>query len=117
MNTTYFIARPGFVVREIADAFILVPVNTGQVYLKSDEPDNQIPSLSSMLPEFNGMIQLDHIGLFLWNQLATPKTVSELIRLVNQEFDTHGRDITKDILAFLNTGILNQIIFVLKDIS
>ena len=44
-----FIARDGFVVREILGEYMLVPMDTGNVHLSD----------GSMLPEFNGIIELN----------------------------------------------------------
>lgn len=100
-----YLARPGFLVREIVGESMLVPIDTSGVHL-ADEED---------LPEFNGMIQLDEVGVFLWREMESPKTVSELVEAVKKEFQTDGLDIESDIREFLETGFKNQIIFIMKD--
>lgn len=99
-----FIARKGFVVREILDEYMLVPMNTGNVHLSD----------GSMLPEFNGIIELNELALFLYNTLSTPKTFSELVEAVESEYDTVGQDVVGDINEFLDRGIKNQIIFIIS---
>ncbi|MGN1377890.1 MAG: PqqD family protein, partial [Dorea sp.] len=100
-----FVARKGFLVREIAGEFMLVPVDTGGVYQEKTGEE---------LPEFNGVIQLDEVGAFLWNELESPKTIKALVDAVTEEFDTEGQDITEDICEFLDIGIKSQVIFILK---
>lgn len=106
-ETIKFLARPGFIVREIADEIMLVPVNTGGVHINDDEIDQ--------LPEFNGIVQLNDLALFLWQAIEKPKTLEELIEAVKSEFDTQGQDIESDILSFMDIGIQNQIIFLVKN--
>lgn len=100
-----YLARPGFMVREIVGESMLVPVDTSGVHLTIGED----------LPEFNGMVQLDEVGVFLWKEMENPKTVSELVEAVIREFQTDGQDIESDIQEFLDVGIKNQIIFIMKE--
>lgn len=99
-----FIARNGFVVREILGEYMLVPMDTGNVHLSD----------GSMLPEFNGIIELNELALFLYNALSEPKTFSELVEAVKSEYDTAGQDVVGDINEFLDRGIKNQIIFIIS---
>ena len=99
-----FIARKGFVVREILDEYMLVPMDTGNVHLSDGD----------MLPEFNGIIELNELALFLYNTLSSPKTFSELVEAVESEYDTVGQDVAGDINDFLDKGIKNQIIFIIS---
>lgn len=101
-----FIARPGFMVREIADEIMLVPLDTTGVYTGS----NKMP-----LPEFNGIIQLNDIALYLWNLIQSPKSMNELIESIKSEFDTQGNDLESDIRDFLEIGIKNQIVFLIEN--
>ena len=96
-----YLARPGFMVREVAGETMLIPIDTGNVYLTKEQK----------LPAFNGMIRLNALGLFLWKQLESPRTVEELAAAVEEHFDADGQDIQADIEAFLSTGIRNQVVF------
>lgn len=102
---TKFIARKEFIVRKIVSEFILVPMDIGHIHL-SDGTD---------LPEFSGIIELNELALFLYNQLETPKTLTELLSAVQVEYDTTHQDVISDIQEFLNTGIKNQIIFIVNE--
>lgn len=99
-----FVAREGFVVREILDEYMLVPMDTGNVHLSDGD----------MLPEFNGIIELNELALFLYNTLSSPKTFNELVEAVESEYDTVGQDVAGDINKFLDRGIKNQIIFIIS---
>lgn len=100
-----FVARQGFITREIAGEYMLVPANLETIHL-NDQTD---------LPEFNGIIELNELSLFLFELLKVPKTIKQLIEEVKKEFDTEGQDITPDIEEFLETGFKNQIIFILNE--
>ena len=106
-NEYRFIARSGFVARTIAGDTVLVPIDTGNVYVRHDE---NLPPVE--LPMFNGMIQLNEVALFLWNSLSEPRSISELISLVEDEFDTQDFNVEADIIKFLEIGITNQLIFI-----
>ncbi len=99
-----FMARPGFMAREVAGEQILIPLDTGGVRLSNEEH----------LPSFNGMIRLNGLGLFLWQELKDPRTIDELAAAVEARFDTKGQNIREDIRDFLNTGIQNQLIFMVQ---
>ncbi len=102
-----FLARPGFMIREIAGEHTLIPIDTDNVYLTEDDK----------LPVFNGVIQLNDFALFLWNELQESKSLDDLLQIVTNEFDVSqisSENIKEDIIEFLNTGILNQIIFLTK---
>ena len=99
-----FVARDGFVVREILGEYMLVPMDTGNVHLSD----------GSMLPEFNGIIELSELALFLYNALSEPKTFRELVEAVESEYDTAGQDVAGDVNEFLDRGIKNQIIFIIS---
>lgn len=110
MNEQRFVARPGFIVREIAGEYLLVAVNDAPIYIREDD------SVEKELRDYNGMVQLDETGLFLWNQLSQPQTISELVSKINEEYETNGYDVTRDVMEFLDTGIRNQLIFILADL-
>ena len=96
-----FLARPGFVIREVAGETMLVPVDTGSIHLSGNE----------RLPAFNGMVRLNGLGLFLWKELEGPKTLAQLVAAVENSFETQGRDVPADVSTFLDTGVRNQVIF------
>lgn len=89
-----YIAKEGFIARNIGGENVLVP--TGDC-----------------AQEFNGMVQLDEVGLAIWNAVLSPKTIDELVCVVNETFEVpDGTDVASDILEFLENGIQNGIIFI-----
>lgn len=105
MENVRFMARPGFMVREVAGEHILIPIDTDGVTLAGEE----------RLPTFNGMIRLNGLGLLLWQALESPKTMEELVAAVETQYDTQGQNVREDIGTFLDTGIRSQLIFLLPD--
>ena len=100
----YFLARPGFMLREIAGENTLIPINTENIQLNDEKK----------LPAFNGLIQLNELALLLWNSIQTPKTLSELVDIVRANYNISAIEediVENDIIDFLNKGIYNQIIF------
>ena len=103
-QATRFLARPGFIAREVAGESVLIPLDTDNVYLNREQK----------LPIFNGMIQLNGLGLFLWQQIEQPKTMEELVAAVGENYDADGRNIREDIENFLEIGLRNQVIFLVS---
>ena len=104
-QTLNFMARPGFMVREVAGENLLIAIDTGNVRLSGDKK----------LPSFNGMVRLNTLGLFLWKALEQPRTIDQLAAAVEESFDAEGQDVRGDIAAFLDTGVRNQLIFLIPD--
>lgn len=80
-----------FVLREIAGEYIIVP--TGNTAL-----------------DFNGLITVNEVGLFLWKILEQGTTKEELLAKTLEEYDIDETTARKDIAEFLdelkNGGIL-----------
>ena len=60
--------KGGFVLKAIADSYMVVP-------------------LGSYVKEFNSIIKLNESGAFLWSQLESDKTETELIDAMLSEYD------------------------------
>ena len=78
-----FQTHPDFVFRKIADEGILVP--TGKI-----------------AQTFNGMINLNPTGVFLWQLFATPSSVNEAIAKSEQQYERTA-SLHKDVLDFVVT--------------
>jgi len=78
--------KNGFMLREISDTFIVVPVGERSI-------------------DFNGMITLNESGAFLWKQLSSGKDVQkeELVEALINEYDIDVETATADIDEFLET--------------
>lgn len=75
--------KPNYVLREVANQNIVVP--TGKETLK-----------------FNGMINLNNSGKFLWNLLQENKSVDELVEAMLDKYDVTKDVANKDVLDFIS---------------
>lgn len=73
-----------FVLREIAGEYIVIPVGATAL-------------------EFNGLITVNEVGVFLWKKLQEETTMSELIEAVLAEYDVEEDVARADIEEFLDT--------------
>lgn len=80
-----------FVLREIAGDYIIIP--TGKTVL-----------------EFNGLITVNEVGVFLWKMLQEEATFEELVKGVLDEYDVEEAVARKDIQEFLDRLIEGGII-------
>ena len=77
-------AKPGFVVRNIADEFILMP--TG---------DN--------IGRFNGTVLLNEVSAFVWEKLQNPLSKEDLLEAVLDEYEVSRDVAAKDLDNLLET--------------
>lgn len=75
-------ANPGCILREIAGENILIPAG------KNDTDADRL-------------FMLNETGLFLWNQMQTPKTIEQLVDNVKKSFDEKEEVLEKDIAEFI----------------
>ena len=84
--------KDGFILREVAGNFIVVPVGDA-------------------VAEFNGMINLNETGAFLWKLLQEDVEPKFLLAELLKEYDVDENIAKKDIEAILNklytAGVLN----------
>jgi len=73
----------GFVLRNIADHNIVVPLGARNV-------------------NFNYMISLNSSGAFLWQQLQTEKTEEELVKALRNEYDIDEQRASMDVKKFIS---------------
>ena len=106
-NNILYVARPGFVVRDIVGEHALIPVETGNIVIAEE---------AYTVPEFSGMVTLNDLSLFLWNTLLEPQSFDSLLEAVKNEFEIgKDDDPKKDIADFLEIGITNQLILLIDD--
>lgn len=72
----------GFVLKNIADTYVVVPLGTNTV-------------------SFRSIISLNESGAFLWSQLETEKTEDELLAAMLNEYDIDEKTAREDIAAFI----------------
>lgn len=71
-----------FVLREIAGDYIIIP--TGKTVL-----------------EFNGLITVNEVGMFIWNMLQNEVTFEEIVQGILKEYDVEEEIAREDIQEFL----------------
>ena len=75
-------ASANFVLRQIADTYVLIPIGKALV-------------------RFDGMVTLNGTGVFLWRQLEQGATRETLADALTAEYDVSREDALADIDAFL----------------
>lgn len=80
------IVNKGFVLREIADDYIIIP--TGKTVL-----------------EFNGLITVNEVSVSLWQMLQNEVTFEDLVQGILDEYDVGESVAREDIQEFLDTLI------------
>ena len=73
----------GFVLREVAGSFIVVAVGEA-------------------VKNFNGIINLNETGAFLWKILEKGATKEQLIAKLLEEYDVDEKTATADVETFIN---------------
>ena len=71
-----------FVLREIAGDYIIVPVGESAI-------------------DFNGMITLNEIGVFIWKLLQEEHSYDEILHTILNEYDSTEDQVRKDLDDFL----------------
>lgn len=74
--------KQGFVLKNIADSNIVVPLN-------------------SQVVDFSSIIKLNETGAFLWSQLSSDKTADELVAALTSEYDVDNATATRDVTTFI----------------
>lgn len=75
--------KEGFMLRSVADNYVVVPVGKASL-------------------EFKGLINLNHVGAFIWKCLETETTTVEVINKVKNEYGIDDELATRDVTAFIN---------------
>lgn len=81
MNNESYSIKQGYVLREIADEYLAVPINSGA--------------------ESSQLIILNPVSALLWKQLQNKTTLEQLVDAVKSEFDVSREEAESDIKAFL----------------
>lgn len=75
--------KSGFILREVAGSYIVVAVGEA-------------------VKEFNGVINLNETGAFLWNELVKGATEQDLISALLNEYDVSEEIATEDVKTFVD---------------
>lgn len=74
--------KDGYLLREVAGSFIVVPVGNGAI-------------------DFSGVISLNSVGAFLWGKMESGATKKELLEAVLNEYDVEKSVAEADIDEFV----------------
>ena len=77
--------KEDFLLREVAGCYVVVPVGSATV-------------------NFNGMLNLNETGAFLWEHLAEGCSYDELLNALLSEYDVAEDEARKGIDSFLETA-------------
>ena len=75
--------KEGFMLRNVADNYIVVPVGKASL-------------------EFKGLINLNGVGAFIWECLEKETTIEEVINKVIKEYNIDNELATRDVNNFIN---------------
>lgn len=75
-----YMVKSGYVIREIADEYLAVPVGSGA-----------------------DIVVLNPVSKMLWECMQTPKTVDELVKAVVDEYGIGEAQAKEDIIAFIES--------------
>lgn len=85
--------KDGYLVREIADSYVVVPVGERVI-------------------DFKGMMTLNDTGYFIWNCLSEDKSFDELLKLMLDEYEVDENTARADLEEFLRkareSGVLEE---------
>lgn len=82
--------KQGYILQEIMGKYVIIPIDSDA--------------------ELQGMIQMNHIGAFMWKALDTEKTREELIKSLLEEYDVQLEQVEKDVDVFINELSTNGVL-------
>ncbi len=74
--------KENFMLRKVADTFVVVPVGDA-------------------VADFNGMINLNEAGAFLWQQLEKETTAEEVVKAMLEQYDVDEELAKTDVDKFI----------------
>ena len=74
--------RDGFLLREVAGSFVVVPVGKAAV-------------------DFGGMMTLNPVGAFVWRALETPTTEAAIVEQVLAAYEVDAQTAQRDVRIYL----------------
>ena len=83
--------QPGFLLKEVADSFVIVPTGANIV-------------------DFSAMITINETGAFLWKCLEVDTTVEELAQKLCSEYETDMDTAIADVKEFTDTLIAKKVL-------
>ena len=86
MDEIRYRAAEGFMLREIAEEYLLVPIGRNALRM-------------------NGLVTTTETGAFLYQLLSKPLTEGELVRALAAEYEMQEEDLTEDVRDFLEDSV------------
>ncbi len=83
--------KENYMLRKVADTYVVVPIGAA-------------------VAEFNGMINLNSVGAFLWQQLEEETTFDKVLSAMLQEYDVEKDIAEADIKRFISELEANNLI-------
>ncbi len=74
--------KENYMLRQVADTFVVVPIG-------------------AEVANFNGMINLNGVGAFLWRLLETDTTFEVLLKAMMEEYEVDEETAKKDLSTFV----------------
>lgn len=74
--------KENFMLRKVADCFVVVPIG-------------------SAVAEFNGMINLNEAGAFLWQCLENETTIEDVVKAMLEQYEVDEATAKKDVERFV----------------
>lgn len=75
--------KEGFMLRNVADNYVVVPVGKASL-------------------EFKGLINLNHVGAFIWKCLEHDTTLIDVVNKVAEEYGIDKEIANRDVTMFIN---------------
>ena len=76
--------KEGFILREVAGQFMVV-------------------AIGDLSKEFNGIVRLNSVGKFLWENMQEDTTAEELLKKITSEYEVDEETAKNDINKFIET--------------
>ena len=86
-----YIANHNYILREIADEYILVPTGA-EIF------------------NFNGLATMNETGKFLWDLLKEQRSLEEILKCFAEEYELTDEECVEDVLAFLTPAVEKNVI-------
>ena len=74
--------KENYMLRKVADCYVVVPIGAA-------------------VAEFNGMINLNEVGAFLWHQLENENTVEGVLAAMLEEYEVDEATAKSDLMRFI----------------
>jgi len=79
-----------------------IPSQLSSVVSKTIKGECLLVPLSSHIADMDSLYRLNETGAFIWNAIDGKKSVSEIARLVADEFDVSQDEAERDTVDFIN---------------